>query len=299
MLDEVVQSIQHTTHTHRVIIEHSDKVIILGDRYRLEQVIYNFLSNAIKYSPDADRVLLNSHRKKNYLVVSVRDFGIGIAPESVEKTFDRYYRADDTAMRFQGLGLGLFISAEILKRHNGHFWVESEVGKGSSFFFSLPLNEHTYSMDPETDDHTFYKDSKVDIRYDAEKDWIEANWHGFQNFESIKNGCLRMLSLLKQNHCSKVLNDNTHVLGNWADASEWGGKVWFPAMEDAGLLYFAWVHSESTFSRLAEEKITDFSKGHPIIRFFDQRKEAITWLEDQKDPENAPSSTLEQSDTRD
>lgn len=291
MLEEVVQSIQNTTHTHRVIINRSDKVIVLGDRFRLEQVVYNFLSNAIKYSPDADRVIVNSEVKDNNLIVSVQDFGIGIAEENLSKTFDRYYRVDDTAMRFQGLGLGLFISAEIIKRHNGHFWVESEPGKGSTFYFSLPLNDLSHSVKPETDNRTFYRDSQVDIWYDPEKDWIESKWHGFQNFASIKHGCLEMLDLLEKNSCSKVLNDNTHVLGNWTDTSDWGSKVWLPAMEKAGLRYFAWVHSESTFSKLAASKIADYANGGLITRFFDRKEEAIKWLESQGESTEAESST--------
>lgn len=127
----------------------------------------------------------------------------------------------------------------------------------------------------------------MDIRYNADKGWIEANWHGFQNFESIKHGCLEILNLLKQNHCSKVLNDNTHVLGNWADASEWGGRVWLPAMEKAGLRFFAWVHSESTFSRLAAGKIVDYQNGNLVTRFFDHKEEAESWLENQEDSKNA------------
>ena len=295
MLSEVVQSVQNTTHTHKIIIDRSDKVILLGDRFRLEQVIYNFLSNAIKYSPEADKVIVASEVKDNNLIVSIQDFGIGIAQENLSKAFDRYYRVDDTAMRFQGLGLGLFISAEILKRHNGHFWVESEPGKGSTFFFSLPLNDTSHAVKPETDNKTFYQDNKVEIRYNPEKDWIESNWHGFQNLETIKHGCLEMLYLFQKNNCSKLLNDNTHVLGNWTDATEWGGKVWLPAMKKAGLRYFAWVHSESTFSRLAENKIADYSYGKLVTMFFDQKAEALKWLESQDDTPQTPDSQPRQS----
>ncbi|HUH32934.1 MAG TPA: ATP-binding protein, partial [Daejeonella sp.] len=283
MLREVVQSIQQTTSTHKVVVEHSDKVILLGDRFRLEQVLYNFISNAIKYSPEADKVVISSRVKDNNLVVSVQDFGIGISTENLSKAFDRYYRVDDTAMRFQGLGLGLFISAEILKRHNGNYWVESEPGKGSTFFFSLPLNDTTHLAKPETDGRTFYKDSKVELRYNPIKHVLETNWHGFQNLETIKKGCLEMLHLLEANNCAKVLNDNTHLLGNWALASEWGGKVWLPAMEKAGLRYFAWIHSESTFSRLAASKITRYSTDLLVTQFFDHREDAIAWLDHVQD----------------
>lgn len=294
MLREVVQSIQQTTPKHKIIVEHSDKVILLGDRFRLEQVLYNFLSNAIKYSPEADRVVVASRVKDNHLVVSIQDFGIGISTDNLNKAFDRYYRVDDTAMRFQGLGLGLFISAEILRRHNGNYWIESEPGKGSTFFFSLPLNDTSHLVKPETDGRTFYRDSKVEIRYNPILHLLETNWNGFQNFETIKKGCLEMLHLLELNKCTKVLNDNTHVLGNWALASEWGGKVWLPAMEKAGLRHFAWIHSESAFSRLVASKIANYYHGVFVTQFFDRREEAIDWL-DHVDDSHSPKDTSPES----
>ena len=297
MLREVVQSIQHTTSTHQIIVERSDKVILLGDRFRLEQVVYNFLSNAIKYSPAANKVIVNSQVKDDDLVVSVQDFGVGIATENLHKAFDRYYRVDETAMRFQGLGLGLFISAEILKRHNGNFWIESELGKGSTFFFSLPLHDTSHAIKPETDHRTYYKDSKVEIRCNVEKHWIETYWHGFQNLETIKHGCLKILDLLERNNCDKVLNDNTHVLGNWSEASEWGGKIWLPAMEKSGLRYFAWVHSESTFSKLAASKLANFSNGQIITSFFDHKDEAVRWLENAGAIDSTQTNPLTESDT--
>ena len=102
----------------------------------------NLLANAFKYSPRADKVIVNCMWKHedNSLILSVQDFGIGIEEKNHTRLFERYYRVDNTAMRFDGLGLGLFISAEILKRHNGNFWIESKPGAGSTFFFSLPLN---------------------------------------------------------------------------------------------------------------------------------------------------------------
>jgi hypothetical protein len=77
---------------------------------------------------------------------------------------------------------------------------------------------------------------------------------GFHDLESVKQGCLTMWEMLKNNHCDRVVNDNTHVLGNWSEAAEWVGTVWFPMMEKAGLKYFAHVFSPSTFSQLRREK---------------------------------------------
>jgi signal transduction histidine kinase len=75
----------------------------------------------------------------NSIIVSFQNFGIGIAEKDRKRLFERYYGLDDDAMRFEGLGLGLFISSEILRRHKGNFWIESEPGKGSTFYFRLPV----------------------------------------------------------------------------------------------------------------------------------------------------------------
>lgn len=140
MLRDSVESVQHISSTHKIILEKTVNVKYYGDRMRLEQVMNNFLSNAIKYSPNAEEVIVSADIIKNYIVVSVKDFGIGIAPENLSKLFDRFYRIDNTSSKFAGLGLGLYISAEILKRHKGTFWIDSEPGRGSTFYSLLPLD---------------------------------------------------------------------------------------------------------------------------------------------------------------
>jgi two-component system CheB/CheR fusion protein len=145
MLRDSIESLQHLTTSHNIILEKSVDIKYYGDRMRLEQVMNNFLSNAVKYSPSADKVIVSADIIKNYLVVSVKDFGIGIAPENLSKLFDRFYRIDNTSSKFAGLGLGLYISAEILKRHKGTFWIDSELGKGSTFYSLLPLSETVHN----------------------------------------------------------------------------------------------------------------------------------------------------------
>ena len=143
MVEESIKSMRHSTPIHQLLLEHSDSFEFAGDKYRIEQVIYNLVSNAIKYSPDADKVIIRSSLHNNNIFFSVTDFGIGIDAEDVEKIMDRYYRVDETSMRFQGLGLGLFISNEILKRHKGQLWIESIKGQGSTFYFQMPLKNGT------------------------------------------------------------------------------------------------------------------------------------------------------------
>ncbi|RAJ24918.1 ATP-binding protein [Pedobacter cryoconitis] len=139
MLIESIENVQLTAPDHEIILEKAAEISYPGDQYRLEQVIHNFLTNAVKYSPDGQKVIVKSIIEGTDLLVSIQDFGIGIAEKDRMRLFERYYRVGDNAMRFEGLGLGLFISSEILRRHQGNFWIESEPGLGSTFFFRLPV----------------------------------------------------------------------------------------------------------------------------------------------------------------
>ncbi len=147
LLTESVENIQHMAPNHEIVLKNAVELDFTGDNFRLEQVMNNFLSNAVKYSPKGEKVVVDSKLEDNQLIVSVQDFGIGIEPSHINKLFDRYYRVDNTAMRFEGLGLGLFISSEILKRHQGKVWIESELGQGSTFYFSIPILTETAGND--------------------------------------------------------------------------------------------------------------------------------------------------------
>lgn len=137
---ECIDSIGQGT-SHAIIYkECKDGVMIHGDRLRIEHVIINLLSNAVKYSPLADQIIVECYNKDSNMVVCIKDFGIGIPKSKWDKIFSRFYRVEGLALTFSGLGIGLYISHDIIDRHKGKMWVKSEEGKGSSFYFSLPLN---------------------------------------------------------------------------------------------------------------------------------------------------------------
>ncbi|SFC34803.1 PAS domain-containing sensor histidine kinase [Kaistella jeonii] len=116
--------------------------MVFADRDRVSQVITNFISNAIKYSPNTEHVIVRVESVENDVQFSVQDFGIGIPEDKKDKVFEQYYRVSgDEQTTFPGLGLGLFISAQIVERSKGKIWVNSILGKGSSFCFSLPVVE--------------------------------------------------------------------------------------------------------------------------------------------------------------
>ena len=139
MLDESIEDIQLTTKNHSIQKTGSCSKQLTGDRGRLQQVLINLLSNAVKYSPNADKVLVKIEEQESEIKISVQDFGVGMSRQHLDKVFDRYYRAQEHAISFQGLGIGLYISNNIIERHNGKMWAESEVDKGSTFYFTLPV----------------------------------------------------------------------------------------------------------------------------------------------------------------
>lgn len=139
MLKGVIESAEFSSGPHKII--KSGEIIneIEADRERMEQVINNIVGNAIKYSPEGGDILVKVSRLKDALLVSVSDKGIGISSFNLEKIFERYFRAEGHDIHFQGLGIGLFISMEIIKMHGGRMWATSTVGKGSTFSFLIPI----------------------------------------------------------------------------------------------------------------------------------------------------------------
>jgi two-component system CheB/CheR fusion protein len=278
LLADTAESIQQTTETHQIEIHNHCTVNYYGDQHRLEQVLINLLNNAIKYSPAGGKIILQCELEQQNLIVSVQDSGIGIAAEHLKGLFDRFYRVDNSSARFQGLGLGLFIANEIVKRHGGSFWIESEPDKGSTFYFLLPLSGRQEFADVATDDQSYYQGNFIDILYQADRQYLDVDWRGYQNYDSVVKGCTIMLDLMKKNNCHWVLNDNTGVKGNWSEAADWGAEYWFPAMAEAGLKKFAWIYSPSTFSRIAANKSLPSEYDAVQVAFFDNKAEALGWL---------------------
>jgi len=141
LIAEMVETVQATTSTHQISIEGSTSAHVLGDRERLGQVFLNLLTNAIKYSPGESRMIvrLSLDDDGQHARVAVQDFGIGIDPVHHEKIFERFYQVTDPEEKtYPGLGIGLYISNEIVTRHQGRMWVESRKGQGSTFFVALP-----------------------------------------------------------------------------------------------------------------------------------------------------------------
>ncbi len=139
MLTELIRDLQLTTNKKISLQLAAGTCEVHADRDRIEQAVTNLINNAIKFSPDSDKIIVSTSIIDNEVHVDVEDFGIGIKQENKEKIFEQYYRADeDFKYTFPGLGLGLYIASEIIKRQGGKIWLESGEGKGSKFSFSLP-----------------------------------------------------------------------------------------------------------------------------------------------------------------
>lgn len=143
LLNDLIESaveeavMMHSSHTISYVNEH--QLLVQADFEKIGNVISNLLSNAIKYAPMNPDIMVKCELVEGMVRVSVKDQGIGIAAKDIGHLFERFYRVD-TGSHISGFGIGLYLSAEIIEKHNGRIWAESEHGHGTTFFFELPLH---------------------------------------------------------------------------------------------------------------------------------------------------------------
>lgn len=141
LVSQTIELVQRVSPTHTIRFEQRKTITIPIDRERIMQVITNLLTNAVKYSHPGTDILVRIKDKKEAIIIEVQDFGRGIDKAQFNAIFGRFFQIKDEAdPLLDGLGIGLYISSEIIRRHNGTIWVESSIGKGSTFFVSLPRN---------------------------------------------------------------------------------------------------------------------------------------------------------------
>jgi PAS domain S-box-containing protein len=142
LMEEVIADTQLTSQNHQITAELQFKRMVTGDRERICQVIVNLLSNAVKYSPDANRIIVYTEDHGDQVQLCVQDFGIGLSRDKQDHVFEQFYRVSGTKEHtFPGLGLGLYISSEIVTQLGGRIWVNSVAGKGSTFCFAIPVEQ--------------------------------------------------------------------------------------------------------------------------------------------------------------
>ncbi len=140
LVSEMLTDARLTITGHEIVFICNNEIAVYADREKIEAVISNLLSNAVKYSPKGRTIEINCDVEDGNAVFSIKDEGMGVKPQDIDKLFERYYRVETkNTAHISGFGIGLYLSSEIVRRHNGKIWVESESGKGSTFYFTLPL----------------------------------------------------------------------------------------------------------------------------------------------------------------
>jgi signal transduction histidine kinase len=140
LIREVVEETLFTTATHEITMSPCENIMVNADRDKIEQVLVNLLSNAAKYSAKGTPIAITCELAMDTVIVNIADQGMGISPENIEKLFLPHYRVESKETeKIDGFGIGLYLCSEIVNRHQGKIWVDSIIGSGSTFNFSLPL----------------------------------------------------------------------------------------------------------------------------------------------------------------
>lgn len=140
LLKDIIDEVIIFTSSHSIALTQCEEMIVSADRDKIGYVLTNLLSNAVKYSPRGQSIEVGCELINNMVQVSVKDEGMGIKPQDINKLFDRYYRVENKHTQYiSGFGIGLYLSSEIIKRHDGEIWAESRSGVGSIFYFTLPI----------------------------------------------------------------------------------------------------------------------------------------------------------------
>ncbi|RZJ91781.1 MAG: PAS domain S-box protein [Chryseobacterium sp.] len=140
LLREMESELGFSPHDHQLVFQPAALPMVNADRDKIGHVLSNLISNAMKYSPSGSKITISCKSNEREIQVAVADQGNGISEQDKPFIFDRYYRVSDQPTSISGFGIGLYLCAEIIQRHKGRIWVESELGHGSTFSFSLPLS---------------------------------------------------------------------------------------------------------------------------------------------------------------
>lgn len=139
LVSSCVENASYMFPDYHVIFTPKEDFVVNGNTERLEQVLMNMINNAVKYSPQSKDIILAVEKADTSVMISVTDFGIGLSAEQQDKIFERFYRVDDKNFMVSGLGMGLYISKEIIKNHKGSMGVISKINEGATFYILLPL----------------------------------------------------------------------------------------------------------------------------------------------------------------
>jgi PAS domain S-box-containing protein len=280
MITEVIAGLQKEETKHKIMLKGKEDVICYGDRHSIAGAVKQLLYNAINFSPDANKIEVSLEIVSKNAIISVRDFGIGIDSQTLNRIFLSFNKKSVA----NELGTGLSKVSEVAVRHNGNVWVESQPGKGATFSMRLPMsNIGVYKQIGET---TFsdYKGPGIRVEYDAAARYAIAEWEGFHSLHSIKTGCLKLLTVVSDNRAKYILNNNADIMGTWNEAVDWVANEFFPMLEKAGVTHIAWVYSPSAFGKLSADMTIANINGNITVNTFKDTIAAKKWLNQMNKP---------------
>jgi PAS domain S-box-containing protein len=273
-LIDVVSKMQPAYTNHQLIITHNVDLVFYGNRQGIEMSLKYLIENAVKFSPNSDSVFIQAELINQNLILSVKDTGVGMDDLQMHRLFMHINQKKHVSF-----SSGLPRINEICRRHHGNIWIESTPGMGSVFSLRFPLsNIGTYKATGHTN-FTVYQNPTLEINYDEQRDCLLVNWIGFQNRNTVKDGCNRILNMMTAHNCRRIFNDNSNVLGGWMEACDWIVNKWLPVAQHRGLQYLAWVYSPSTFSKLSTIYALGKFKGDIKSKAFDDLESALKWLD--------------------
>ena len=140
LVKDVVDILSVTYRDRKLRLNGKTEGLVLADKDRITQVIINLVTNAIKYSPPDKEIIIHLQSDSKKVTIGIQDFGRGIDPAFHKKIFNQFYQIDYSSPNNAGLGVGLFITSYIVKIHGGKIWINSQIGRGSTFYFTLPVS---------------------------------------------------------------------------------------------------------------------------------------------------------------
>ncbi|MGY4537972.1 PAS domain S-box-containing protein [Mucilaginibacter sp. UYNi724] len=273
-LGQVIAEVQKQFTVHTIVLNSKENVTCYGNEHSIAVAVKQLLYNAINFSPSANRVEVCLEVVSKNAIVSVRDFGIGIDSQTLNRIFMSFINKSVA----EELGTGLSKVSDVALRHNGNVWVESKPGKGATFSMRLPMSNIGVYKQIGNTNFSDYQGAGMLVTYDEPLACIVSEWEGFHSLHTIKTGCLKLLNFVVDKQAKLILNDNIKVIGTWNDAVEWVANEFFPMLQNAGVTHIAWVYSSSTFSRLSADMTIANLNGNIVVETFEDSAIAKQWL---------------------
>jgi PAS domain S-box-containing protein len=269
VIKESLCSIRFKYDNRRLLLKGKEDVIYFGNKDSVRFVLEVLVDNAVRFSAEGTRVVVNIDVINNNVVLSVRDYGCGMSEAELYNLFLNLSK--------RKLETSLLKVNDIVTRHNGNIWVESRVKKGSTFFVRFPLSNLS-ALKAGREGYYMTNQLGLDLTYNGIGNYLCANWYGFHSFHTVKAGGLKLLEAIKRHKCTALLNDNTHLMGSWENATEWIATDFVPLLKQTGLTHFAWIYSPSAFSKMATDHTVDILPNEIVVRTFNNKEEGIKWL---------------------